>query len=45
MSEMGFYSSPIEKLNKKTKKSRLKNFPAGYVGISTGIWSITPITF
>ena len=29
---MGFYSLPTGKLHKKTKKSRLKNFPAGYVG-------------
>ena len=32
MSEMGFYSLPTGKLHKKTKKSRLKNFPADYVG-------------
>ena len=32
MSEMGFYSLPNGKLYKKTKKARLKNFPAGYVG-------------
>ena len=32
MSEMGFYSLPTGKLQKKTKKIRLKNFPAGYVG-------------
>ena len=32
MSETGFYSLPNGKLHKKTKKSRLKNFPAGYVG-------------
>ena len=32
MSEMGFYLLPTGKLNKKTKKSRLKNFPGGYVG-------------
>ena len=32
MSEMDFYSLPTGKLYKKTKKSRLKNFPAGYVG-------------
>ena len=31
MSEMGFYSLPTGKLHKKTKKSRLKNFPTGYV--------------
>ena len=29
---MGFYSLPTGKLHKKTKKSRLKNFPVGYVG-------------
>ena len=29
---MGFYSLPTGKLYKKTRKSRLKNFPAGYVG-------------
>ena len=32
MSEMGFYSLPTGKLHKKPKQSRLKNFPAGYVG-------------
>ena len=32
MSEMGFYSLPTEKLHKKTKKSRLKNFLAGDLG-------------
>ena len=32
MSEMGFYSLPTGKLHKKTKKGRLKNFSAGYVG-------------
>lgn len=32
MSEIGFYSFPTGKLDKKTKKSRLKNIPAGYVG-------------
>ena len=33
MSEMGFYSLPDGKLHKKPpKKSRLTNFPAGYVG-------------
>ena len=32
MSEMGFYLLPTGKLHKKTKRSRLKNFPAGYVG-------------
>ena len=31
MSEMGFHSLPTGKLHKKTKNSRLKNFPAGYV--------------
>ena len=29
---MGFYLLPTGKLHKNTKKSRLKNFPAGYVG-------------
>ena len=29
---MGFYSLPTGKLHKKPKQSRLKNFPAGYVG-------------
>ena len=29
---MGFYSLPTGKLHEKTKKSRLKSFPAGYVG-------------
>ena len=29
---MGFYSLLTGKLHKKTKKRRLKNFPAGYVG-------------
>ena len=32
MSEMAFYGLPTGKLHKKTKKIRLKNFPAGYVG-------------
>ena len=32
MSETGFYSLPTGKLHRKTKKSRLKNFPAGYMG-------------
>ena len=32
MPEMNFYSLPTEKLHKKTKKIRLKNFSAGYVG-------------
>ena len=32
MSETGFYSLPTGKLHKKPKQSRLKNFPAGYVG-------------
>ena len=32
MSEMGFYSLPTGKLHKKPRQSRLKNFPAGYVG-------------
>ena len=32
MSEMGFYLLPTGKFLKKNKKSRLKNFPAGYVG-------------
>ena len=31
MSEMGFYLLPARKMHKKTKKSRLKSFPAGYV--------------
>ena len=29
---MGFYSLPTGKLYTKNRKSRLKNFPAGYVG-------------
>ena len=29
MSEMAFYGLPTGKLHKKTKKIRLKNFPAG----------------
>ena len=29
---MGFYLLPTGKLHEKTKNSRLKNFPAGYVG-------------
>ena len=32
MSEIGLYSLPTGKLHKKIKKSRLKNFSAGYVG-------------
>ena len=32
MSEMGFYSLPTVKLNKKSKASRLTNFPTSYVG-------------
>ena len=32
MPEMGFCLLPIGKLHKRTEKSRLKNFPAGYVG-------------
>ena len=32
MSEMDFYSLTTGKVYKKTKKSRLKNFPAGYMG-------------
>ena len=32
MSEMGFYSLPTGKRTKKTKKRKLKKFPAGYVG-------------
>ena len=32
MSEIGFYSLPTRKLHKKPIQSRLKNFPAGYVG-------------
>ena len=31
MSEIGFYLLPTGKLTKKTKKKKLKNFPAGYV--------------
>ena len=29
---MGFYSLHTDKLTKKTKNKKLKNFPAGYVG-------------
>ena len=29
---MGFYLLPTGKLTKKTKKKKLTNFPAGYVG-------------
>ena len=29
---MGFYSLPTDKLTKKTKNKKLKNFRAGYVG-------------
>ena len=32
ISETGFYSLPTGKLHKKSKQSRLKNFPTGYVG-------------
>ena len=32
MSAVGIYSLPTGKLHKKTKKSKLKTFPAGYVG-------------
>ena len=32
MSETGFYSLPTGKLHKTPRQSRLKNFPAGYVG-------------
>ena len=32
MSEMRFYLLRTGKRHKKTKKSRLKNFPAGFVG-------------
>ena len=32
MSESGFYLLPTNKLYKKEKTERLKNFPAGYVG-------------
>ena len=32
MAEIGFYSLPNGKLQKKTKKAMLKNFPAGYIG-------------
>ena len=32
MSDTGFYSLLTGKLHKKPKQSRLKNFPAGYVG-------------
>ena len=33
MSETSFYSFSTGKLHKKPQQSRLKNFPAGYVGI------------
>lgn len=32
MSESGFYLLPTNRLYKKEKTERLKNFPAGYVG-------------
>ena len=32
MSETGFYLLPTNKLYKKEKTKRLKNFPAAYVG-------------
>ena len=32
MSDSGFYLLPTNKLYKKEKSNRLKNFPAGYVG-------------
>ena len=32
MCDTGFYSLPTGKLQKKPKQSRLKNFPAGYMG-------------
>ena len=32
MSDSGFYLLPTNKLQKKEKTNRLKNFPAGYVG-------------
>ena len=32
MSDSGFYLLPTNKLYKKEKAKRLKNFPAGYVG-------------
>ena len=32
MSEMSYYLLSTERLHKKTRKSRLKHFPAGYVG-------------
>ena len=32
MCETGFYSLPTGKLHKTPRQSRLKNFPAGYVG-------------
>ena len=31
MSDSGFYLLPTNKLQKKEKTNRLKNFPAGYV--------------
>ena len=36
---MGFYSLPTGILHKKTKKSRLKNVPADYVG--SFYWNLT----
>ena len=32
MSDTGYYSLPTGKLHQKPETSRLKNFPAGYVG-------------
>ena len=32
MSDTGFYSLPTDKLYQKPETSRLKSFPAGYVG-------------
>ena len=32
MSDSGFYLLPTNKLYKKEKTEKLKNFPAGYVG-------------
>ena len=37
--------SLTSKLHKKPEKSRLQNFPAGYVEDSTGIWLIMLIIF
>ena len=33
---MGYFSLPTGKLLQKTKKKRLKNFPAGYIEDFTG---------